>query len=194
MKRSALTLLPILCLILWACPKDDPEPAVVDNRVPLPEYGTYTFFDHSNPKGEPTTLAEAPKCGENPITHQNIKYRVQAATKEESPKDQRCTNIYNQSGYFFVNAGSAFVADVSYYSGIKKVRVSVSHYCTGGENPIAVYLYDLDDNLIEKRDIAGTYENKYIDVVFENNLSRLKEIRFIDRCEGGIRSLRLYDR
>jgi hypothetical protein len=189
--KIVLLLLFSTTFFLTGCPKDEPQPSTSDNRVKIPSNGIRVTFSNSqyDPQSDKNTLTDPPTCGGPPIERQNIKFSVKAATKEESPSGQNCSGVHNNYGYFYVGKNNAFVSDVSYYSGINVVDLEVIQGC--GSNSIEVFIYDMQGKLIESKTLPERERSGFQMMTFSKDLANLKEIRFVNLCEGGIARISL---
>ncbi|WP_082217920.1 hypothetical protein [Dyadobacter psychrophilus] len=186
MKRFTLALLPILCLTLWACPKDDPkddpkpDPAK-ETRVSLLEKhknGIYLLFGskNTNPSNDLTEFKN-PECGVI-SEFKNLKFTL----VDDIPNDNHSCGSKILDGYLTLNIGTSLVIDVSYYSDIKSINMRVVDGCTPG---MTVSLIDMDGKIIAEK--VTSYADYFANFRTREglDLSKIKEIRIFKKCEGG---------
>lgn len=176
MRSLTILVLFTIALFFSACGGDEPESRQNDTREHLTSSLNFQF---DYPKWTP----EIVKCGET-FENSNIKFTYRIATEEEAPRFQRCVDQSIDKEYysaFEISGGSAFVIDVSHYKGISSISIlGYRDYCDGIAGRI--YAIGLDGKII---DIAEPVVDHYAteDIIFENNLENIKEVRIVSLCE-----------
>ncbi|MCE6993117.1 hypothetical protein [Dyadobacter sp. CY323] len=190
MKKSTLALLPILCLMLWACPKDadpKPDPDIKSNRVSLLEKekdGIQLLFGSKNTSPYlDLTGFKNPECGVN-SEFKNLKYTL----ADDIPNDNHSCGSKILEGYLTLNIGTSLVVDVSYYSDVKSISIRVVDGCTTG---MTISLTDTDGKIIAKKVTSYSDENAAFRTRDGLDFSKIKEIRIFKTCEGGPSSINI---
>ena len=175
MKSVTASALVMAALFFSGCDKG-PEPRQNESREHLTSTLSFPFRD---PKWTPPVV----KCGET-FENNKVRFTYRKATREESPDYQGCSSqSIEKDNYseFEIIAGSTFVIDVSRYKGISSIGIlGYRDYC--GFAAGRIYAVDLDGKIIDIVEPEVDYESTN-DIIFENNLENLKEVRIVGLCE-----------
>ncbi|MCE7044604.1 hypothetical protein [Dyadobacter sp. CY312] len=181
---KTIIVLSIFFYFLFGCKDKIVDPHLVtDNGVmvdlsPLPWFPPWSNIPKSAQEND-ARLPKSPACDSLPVEHHNFKISVHKASPSESPLFQNCS-FTSETNFVIIGKGTKIVVDVSYYKGVKKVRVPVT---SSGNNPNksskAAYVILKDsEGMVIASDSVKTDDGKIL--VFNDNLEKLKEIIVIN--------------
>lgn len=177
MKKLLSLSIVALSVVLFGCPKKDPQPEVKEDGVPLKDYIGITFG--SKPFGviDDMTGFQHPECGKE-VEFKHIKMTM----FDEDVSDTRPCSGKVLDNYFSPGPGTTVVFDVSYYSKIRSISFSTVDGCTPGN-----YISLVDRAGKEFKRVRTSWRDAQVSFLdqFQIDLSQLKQIRFHKTCEGG---------